>query len=437
MKTGIIDENRHKGHEANIQYWRAFAILSIGLLNRDKNLLSQSQEVFQTAMSSITDDPNRPEDDYGFLPFELERRSKALHYHGFASEPILGMALVSKMYGCHFLNSHWRLNQISRLLRKTIQGKYQPEVFTNEIERVFGAKGVTQDSSSDSRRLTYLANEINPAISKNVTEFIARLANATLSTTYGHDKGNPRLGGSYQRLVEAVNLRKTTYSNLLGEVCGGMDYPLNSYRIVLNEPIRSPIVPALRSTKGRIISCNSATPLPVGLSLNSSTCAITGTSRMVQTAASYIINAIVDNPTYEVVTKISIEVQPAQYTKIFSCSKNDSNGGCRVNAKCDAADIIVSTKMACNLESSSLNSDILNSIPKDRLVVVTPSEKVNDGICNLSPGGFVRSGSLALDLAPLKTGSTTASCRELDSNGGDCKLIIQLTCQRNKVVGFD
>jgi hypothetical protein len=197
-----IDVNRSQGHESNTQYWRAFSILPTALMNQDVDLLGQSRAVFVTALKAV-ENGIVPEEKKGFLPFELERGTRTIMYHGFAASPIYGMALYSQAYGCDFMAaSSWRVSQVSRLTRKTIQGYYNQTVFKDRIRELYGTE--VQPSQSDYRSLMYLGDSLDPAISQNVAEFLATQENVNLGPKYGRDSANPRLGGAYKVLAESA-----------------------------------------------------------------------------------------------------------------------------------------------------------------------------------------------------------------------------------------
>lgn len=198
-----VEVDRRAGFENNHQYWRGFGLLSVAFLNQNEALYKQSKKIFETAMNEIIDDSNVPSDDHGFLMPELGRRSKALSYHGFASLPILGMAWYSQAYGCDFTTSSWRKNQLTRLVRKTIQGHYNKQVFTDEIYRRYNLKNITQ-SNSDYRKLMYLASQVDPQIGKEVQSFLKRTENASISTEYGKSSSENRLGGKFEITAKAL-----------------------------------------------------------------------------------------------------------------------------------------------------------------------------------------------------------------------------------------
>lgn len=70
--SAMIDRQRAKRDEDNLQYWRAFAILPTAFLAEDPKLMAQSRRVFDAGLASVTTGSKNPADD-GYLPLEMER----------------------------------------------------------------------------------------------------------------------------------------------------------------------------------------------------------------------------------------------------------------------------------------------------------------------------------------------------------------------------
>ncbi|HKO87530.1 MAG TPA: alginate lyase family protein, partial [Burkholderiales bacterium] len=214
-----IDVDRSDGGQNNIQFWRAFSILPTALLNQDAALLSNSRQVFAEAMDDIIDDAGLVEGDKGFLLSELKRLTRAAGYHGYADKPLLAMALYSQAYGCDFVgSSSFNKQQLTRLTRKVMQGYYEPEIFSEAIERYLDKSGVDV-LQSDYRELMYLTHTLDPAISANVADFILARTGNTLSRTYGSSERDDRLGGSYLRLKESLALLRPLDPGALATHC--------------------------------------------------------------------------------------------------------------------------------------------------------------------------------------------------------------------------
>lgn len=207
LSTEIYDD-RANGAQNNIQFWRAFSILPTALINQDPALLGDARLVFSDAMNDIIDDATLAEADKGFLISELKRLTRSQGYHGYAAKPLLAMALYSQAYGCDFTtgNEHYK-DQLVRLVRKTQEGYYKPQVFSAAIEFYLDKSGVVV-TPSDYRELMYLTHTLDPAMSLRVADFVQARTGTTLSRTYGSTEVDDRLGGSHRRLNEALPLLK-------------------------------------------------------------------------------------------------------------------------------------------------------------------------------------------------------------------------------------
>jgi hypothetical protein len=214
-----IDVDRSDGGQNNIQFWRAFSVLPTALINQDTALLANSRLVFAEAMNDIIDDAELAEEDKGFVLSELKRLTRSQGYHGYAAKPLLAMALYSQAFGCDFTapDDHNR-DQLTRLVRKTQQGYFDPEVFTEAIEFYLDRSGVDV-VPSDYRELMYLTHTLDSGMSFRVADFVLTHTGETLSRTHGSTDGDDRLGGSYRRLNEALPLLKPLDPGALAGVC--------------------------------------------------------------------------------------------------------------------------------------------------------------------------------------------------------------------------
>ncbi|MCZ8343999.1 MAG: DUF1554 domain-containing protein [Leptospira sp.] len=109
-------------------------------------------------------------------------------------------------------------------------------------------------------------------------------------------------------------------------------YPTNTFRFQVNSAI-SPVSPTLSATA---TSCTISPTLPNGLSLNSTTCAITGTPTNMQPSASYTITA--SNSESSGQTKIGIAVSCATCRIFITSTAYSGNlgGASGADAKCNA-----------------------------------------------------------------------------------------------------
>jgi poly(beta-D-mannuronate) lyase len=82
----IEHSDNHKGVRNNHYYWEGLAVTAAGAVTGDARALAWGRKVFDEAMTHVAAD--------GSLPREMERATKALHYHLFAVEPLVMMASI-------------------------------------------------------------------------------------------------------------------------------------------------------------------------------------------------------------------------------------------------------------------------------------------------------------------------------------------------------
>ena len=223
--SAMIDRERAADNEDNLQYWRGFAILPTAFLTEDAKLLRQSQRVFDVALESVTTGGKKA-DNAGFLPFELQRGERALHYQTFATVPIVGLALLSKSWDCDFLRTDAQRTQLVRLLSRTLEGRTNPDLFADQAARHSKKKDVPipQIRTATVRaapQLMYLANAVDPKIYAAVDANLAARTGApspVIKSSVGSKAGFDRLGGDYKDLV-AASARPGPPPAALAEVC--------------------------------------------------------------------------------------------------------------------------------------------------------------------------------------------------------------------------
>ena len=205
-----IDAERAAKNEDNLQYWRAFAILPTAFLTEDPKLMAQSRRVFDTALSEVTMGSKDPAND-GYLPLEMERGPRALHYQTYASMPILALGLLSEAQGCGFLGGEDQRDRLVLLLSRVLEGRADPDLFSAQAAR-YSKNGKAPEqlrtaTVRDSGQLLYLAKALDPAIAAAVD---ANLSAATgepspvIKPGAGAKRGLDRLGGAFAGLAAAA-----------------------------------------------------------------------------------------------------------------------------------------------------------------------------------------------------------------------------------------
>ena len=80
----IRHADAHKGVRNNHYFWEGLAVAATGAVTGDARCRTWGRGVFDAALAQVRAD--------GALPHELERGTKALHYHLFAAAPLVMMA---------------------------------------------------------------------------------------------------------------------------------------------------------------------------------------------------------------------------------------------------------------------------------------------------------------------------------------------------------
>lgn len=218
-----IEVRRDTRPENNLQYWSAFALLPTALLTGNAALLEQADGVFVRAVKSVTkdDDPLGP----GFLPEELTRGDKSINYQTFAAFPLVGMAVMSRAYGCDLLDKGWKRDRLVSLVARSVAGREDPQIFIDAVA-ITGGKSVPQQPKGMGRRagdLLYLMQAINPAFGDRINAAAAAELDRPapiLAPDSGADASFDRLGGTFAALATtAAALRDTPPPQALAGIC--------------------------------------------------------------------------------------------------------------------------------------------------------------------------------------------------------------------------
>ena len=106
----------------NHVYWAGLVAIEMSLINHDKDLLNWGLEKIRFGLSQV--------DANGFLPLELERKSKALQYHRVSLEALAMGAYLLKGQGFDLLNEY--SGALDRLAQTTLEGLEKPEIFATK-----------------------------------------------------------------------------------------------------------------------------------------------------------------------------------------------------------------------------------------------------------------------------------------------------------------
>lgn len=103
----------------NHWYWLGLAQMGVALATDDPQRWQSAKSIFQDALNDISPD--------GTLPMELARGGRALHYHVFATQPLVVMAEIAAAR-----SEDWyalKDGALHRLVKKTVEGLADPAVF--------------------------------------------------------------------------------------------------------------------------------------------------------------------------------------------------------------------------------------------------------------------------------------------------------------------
>ncbi len=117
----------------NHGYWAAMAVAAAGVATNDKTLFDWGIGHYSLFLRTVSRD--------GSLPLELERRSRALHYHLFALAPLVMLAELAQANGIDLYAAGDRA--LERLAGRCLDGLAAPAAFA----KVAGAPQVPMDSS--------------------------------------------------------------------------------------------------------------------------------------------------------------------------------------------------------------------------------------------------------------------------------------------------
>jgi len=128
----------------------------------------------------------------------------------------------------------------------------------------------------------------------------------------------------------------------------------------------------------------------------------------------------------------------------IECTASQDNNGCSNILSCPLGTKVSSVKAACNLESGSVTDAQLAGVPAGNVRVVKASDNVKDGKCYVLSAA-VSTGTTPVPVQmtwtavqsgrsvtiPNENGVRTVSvgCSERDSNGGDCHVRAEFTCE--------
>lgn len=114
----MLHSDQYKGTRNNHYYWEGLAVGVVAAITKDSKYLSWSKQVFSNAMDKIQKD--------GSLIEEMNRGKRAIHYHAFATAPLVVMSSILDLQS----------DKLKELVRFTYLAVSNPET----IEKRLGVK---------------------------------------------------------------------------------------------------------------------------------------------------------------------------------------------------------------------------------------------------------------------------------------------------------
>ncbi len=166
----LLDYSTDTTRTDNHLYWAGWALAATAVALDEPKYLDWAVEVYKRGVDQITED--------GFLPVELKRRSKALHYHVYALGPLVMIAETAAANGVDLYS--YRNGRLHQAIQTTLVGWNDPNLFetrTGYSQTFVGAQ--------NARKLTWLE------------PYLARFPNPDYDALIRQDRplNIPRLGG--------------------------------------------------------------------------------------------------------------------------------------------------------------------------------------------------------------------------------------------------
>ncbi|MFS8046375.1 alginate lyase family protein [Rhizobium sp. BR 314] len=126
VASGNIDYYKKRDDKSdgrnNHRYWAGFTAMAAGIAADRKDLFDWGVGSFKIGARQVQPD--------GTMPLEMERRSRALHYHIFAAAPLVTMAELASANDIDLYAAND--NALSRLVRLIVAGIDDPSLFATK-----------------------------------------------------------------------------------------------------------------------------------------------------------------------------------------------------------------------------------------------------------------------------------------------------------------
>jgi poly(beta-D-mannuronate) lyase len=162
-------------HRNNHLYWAAWSVGLAAAALDDRALLDWSVAKLRVGIDQI--------DDRGFLPLEVARRGRALHYHVFAAAPLV---LGTELAAANGIDLYaYRDGALHRLIASTVAGLSDPTPFAEAAGATQETKGLINGGDLGWLE-AYVARFPERPASKAAAQYLNRVR-PTFNRWYGGD----------------------------------------------------------------------------------------------------------------------------------------------------------------------------------------------------------------------------------------------------------
>jgi poly(beta-D-mannuronate) lyase len=116
VQNDFPSETRNGSRKNNLVDWAALSVMAVSIATNDRAAFDWGVQKIATNLAEVDDD--------GFLPRELQRGRRALHYHSFALQPIMMAAFLARANGRNLFseNNH----ALDRLAKSVLEAYRDP-----------------------------------------------------------------------------------------------------------------------------------------------------------------------------------------------------------------------------------------------------------------------------------------------------------------------
>jgi poly(beta-D-mannuronate) lyase len=165
----------------NLQDWAGLAVAAVGVAVDDPARLGWGIERFREGTRQVTKD--------GYLPLEMRRGQRALHYHTFALDPLVMLAEIGEANGVPLYNENH--GALRRLAERTLAGLLDPTWFNahaGAVQDIHGTVRIDEIAWMEPYQTRYPLPAMEALLEKNRPVVYERCG-GDLTTTYEQERG--------------------------------------------------------------------------------------------------------------------------------------------------------------------------------------------------------------------------------------------------------